>query len=469
MLRWNTSSALCAIMITACPLTSFAQQIVKPAPPQVSILQKMPPLKLPGQVRKVAYEPQVPLVSPEEAVAVNPTLKPPAISGQLRTAALSPLEPMPPIQLRNNPLSPPRSFNATYRRPSQSLRAVEQAASPEIVIRTPFVQPHKPNNYLFVVENVGAVDATTAAVDLFVADGVEIIGVMPNTATSTPRRAHVRLTGLKAGSTSIIEVQVRPTSNVVEFQTRLSSESVHKFTTTANPNFAAVEPNLVAKSSTRSIAVPQTKPAMVSPLTPLAIDAAKATPALPFEGSNLVAASPGVASPTSVADSSPGRTGKAQPPNIANAITRMTQSTKGTPASLVGATKRVTVAKDGASTPAADALLTATVDGPVVLSAQEVADFSITVTNPNPTPASEIVVQLAVPAGLKVTVLDREAWFDEENQTISWEIDNLAAGLQETIKYRAIGQANGQQNQKVTVGMRNVYQGKAQLVTLVSQ
>ena len=77
-------------------------------------------------------------------------------------------------------------------------------------------------------------------------------------------------------------------------------------------------------------------------------------------------------------------------------------------------------------------------------------------------------MQLTVPTGLKVTVLDRDAWFDEENQTISWEISQLGSGKQETIQYKAVGQAIGQKNQKVTIGMQNVYQGKAQLVTLVS-
>lgn len=529
MLRWNTPSAICAIMITACPLTSFAQQIVTPAPPEISIFQKMPPLKMPGEIRKVAYQSPVPLVSPQAAVAANPTLRAPSAGSELRTASLSPLEPMPPIHLNDNPLSPPKSFNAKYRRPTTRPTTrptvVAQAASPEIIIRTPFVQPHNPNNYLFVVENVGQIDATTAAVDLYVPDGVVIVGASPDTATSTARRVHVRLAGLAAGAKSIIEIQVQPTTDKVEFQTRLSSESVHKFTTAADPNFAsrtishtnpaashpvsaivaAVQPPNKPQTQTASllktIASPMVPRASVEakqnvasvsplmPLTPLSVE--KTSPAQPAAANpenaaaNIENAAANIES--LIAQSSIDRTGKAQPPNIANAIANMSNAAPTTPVSTTTRTTTRTTAPATATTPnamshetttpaatvstteaTAEANLSATVDGPVTLNADEAAEYSITVTNPNTTDASDIVVQLTVPSGLKIIVLDRDAWFDEERQTISWEIVTLKPGQQETIQYRAIATTAGQQNQKVTVGMQNVYQGKAQLVTLIS-
>ena len=484
MLRWKTPSAVCALLITACPQTSFAQQIVKPAPPEVSILQPMAPLKIPGKIRKVTYEPLVPLVSPQEAVAANPTLQPPTGKPEARTASLNPAaNPVltPPIQIRKNPLNPPQSIGSTYRSPGTSQPAVERAASPEIVIRTPFVQPHNPNLYLFVVENVGSVDATTATVDLYVPQGITITNVVPANATNTSQRAHIRLTDLKAGTKSIIEVEVSPTTDVVEFQTRMSLESVHKFTTAANPNFlvqshqplkmprsivpqskVATTPIAEVSVANDPFGVPQpasaasaTTVANVSPLTPLAPLVFEA-PAAP-QPTSPVQAQIAVPATANTVDTS-ARSGKAQPPNIANAIANDTNATQ---AKLVAATKVAAQAT-------VDSKLSATVDGPVVLDANQLADFSITVTNPNTSEAAKIIVQLQVPAGLKVTVLDRDAWFDEEHQTISWEIPQLASGQQETIQYKAVGQAIGQQNQKVTVGMQDVYQGKAQLVTLVS-
>ena len=527
MLRWKTPSAICAIVLTACPLTSFAQQIVKPAPREVTLLQPMGPIKLPGQVRKVTYAPLVPLAKPQQAVAAYPVLQraveaqaveaPAAAAPDARTAALTPLVSTPPIQLRSNPTVPSQVPSSTYRSPNSASpqpvntyrqpnvapqQPVERAASPKIIIRNPFVQPHNPNLYLFVVENVGTVDATNASVDLYVPQDVTITNVVPASASSSPQRAHVNLSNLKAGAKSIIEVEVSPTTNVVEFQTRLALESVHVFSTVANPNFlvqskpkiptavpnlastAVVNPAPIAAElivplapptevvsaipleplpTTPQYSVPVTQASQVkSPLSPLAPTASTPTQvaatkvAVGAPAAAIPAAAEGDADP--VTDTT-ARSGRAQPPNIANAALN----------SANGMQTHLASARAVAAQVSADAKLSATVDGPVTLNANQEANFSITVTNPNETEASAIIVQLSVPAGLKVTVLDRDAWFDEENQTISWEINQLASGQQETIQYKAVGNAVGQKNQKVTVGMQNVYQGKAQLVTLVSQ
>lgn len=540
MLRWKTPSAICAMMLTACPLTSFAQQIVKPAPPETSILQPMGPIKIPGQVRKVAYAPLIPLARPQQAVAEypilqpaaetpdvrtaalrplapavalrpavaeNPALQPPAGTPQARTAALSPLVPMPPIQLRNNPTMPSQtlSTSAKYRRPhgtpqpveravqptittveravSSKVSTVKRAASPKIIIRNPFVQPHNPNLYLFVVENIGTVDATNATVDLYVPQDVTITNVVPASASSSAQRAHVNLANLAAGAKSIIEVEVSPTTNVVEFQTRLALESVHVFSTSANPNYLVrSQPQAPIASQLVVPLSPPTEVVSAIPLEPIAapkysvpvtqVSQVK-SPLLPLEPiapTPTIAAVPAAVAPTPAAPATvaasaanpvaetSGRTGRAQPPNIANAALNSANGVQAHLASARAVAAQVSV----------DAQLSATVDGPVTLNANEEANFSITVTNPKPSEATGIIVQLSVPTGLKVTVLDRDAWFDEKNQTISWEISQLSSGQQETIQYKAVGQAAGQKNQKVTIGMQDVYQGKAQLVTLVS-
>ena len=113
--------------------------------------------------------------------------------------------------------------------------------------------------------------------------------------------------------------------------------------------------------------------------------------------------------------------------------------------------------------------VSAAVEGPVLLSTGQMGDFSIVVKNPNYAAASNIVVQLAIPQGLKITTLDREAWINDEDNTISWEIFSLGARQEEVIQYKAVGKSFGQQIQKVTIGMSDVYQGDAKLVTLVSQ
>lgn len=125
--------------------------------------------------------------------------------------------------------------------------AQQGIASPEIIIRSPFVQPHNPNLYLFVVENEGTVDATAATVDLYVPKNVTITNVFPVSETGSPQWARVRLTNLAAGSKSIIEVEISPTSNDFEFVTRMTLESDHMFTTATNPTYVARSiPNRIA-------------------------------------------------------------------------------------------------------------------------------------------------------------------------------------------------------------------------------
>ena len=113
--------------------------------------------------------------------------------------------------------------------------------------------------------------------------------------------------------------------------------------------------------------------------------------------------------------------------------------------------------------------ISATVEGPVLLPAGETGEFAIVVKNPNYGEASNVIVQLAIPQGLKITTLDREAWINDEDNTISWELSSLGARQEEAIQYHAVGKSSGQQVQKVTLGMSDVYQGDAKLVTLVSQ
>ena len=491
MLRWKTTPAICAMMLTACPLTSFAQQIVRPAPPEVTLLQPMGPIKLPGEVRKVAYAPLVPLVKPQQGGVEYPILELPPEATGVRTAALTPLTQMPPIHLRNNPVVASQASSSTYRSPTyrsptgQGQQTVDRAASPKVIIRSPFVQPHNPNLYLFVVENVGSVDATNASVDLYVPQNVTIRNVVPASASNSAQRAHVSLTNLKAGSKAIIEVEVSPTSSTVEFQTRLSLESVHMFSATGTPNYVVTSqpkapvatPGSIPIASQLNVALaPPTEVVSAIPLEPLVIpkhsvparqvsqvkshlSPLKPIAATPTTAATETVATPGVAEAVAnPAASTTARSGSAQPPNVVNAARNSANNVQG----------RLASAQAVAAQVSADAKLSATVDGPVTLDANQEANFSISVTNPNETEASAIIVQLSVPAGLVVTVLDRDAWFDEENQTISWEIDQLASGQQETIQYKAVGHAVGQKNQKVTIGMQNVYQGKAQLVTLIS-
>jgi hypothetical protein len=263
------------------------------------------------------------------------------------------------------------------------------ATTPSVVVRSPFVQPGNPNRYLFVVENIGSVDASNTRVDLRVPAGVVLKQVVADSASSTARHAIVRIDELKAGAKAILEVEIQPTNVDVSFDTSLTMETKQSF----------------------------------SGLT------------LPASG--------GAGGVTTVA---PANT------NVASQVSfKKTQPT------------------EAADVAAGNGSLSATVDGPVLLSAGETGEFSIVVKNPNFEQASNIIVQLNIPQGLTITTLDREAWINDEDNTISWELSSVGARHEEVILYKAVGKSFGQQVQKVTLGMDDVYQGDANLVTLVSQ
>ena len=267
------------------------------------------------------------------------------------------------------------------------------ATTPSVVVRSPFVQPGNPNRYLFVVENIGSVDAYSTRVDLRVPAGVVLKQVVADSASSTARHAIVRIGELKAGAKSILEVEVQPTTFDVTFETSLALESKQSFHGLTLPE----------KSVASSV------PAAVSTINPAA---SAATTQASFQNTESI-------------DTSPVSAGNGN--------------------------------------------LSATVDGPVLLPAGATGEFTIDVKNPNYGEASNVIVQLTIPQGLKITTLDREAWINDEDNTISWEIPSLGARQQETIKYMAVGKSLGQQVQKVTLGMADVYQGDAKLVTLISQ
>ena len=92
-------------------------------------------------------------------------------------------------------------------------------------------------------------------------------------------------------------------------------------------------------------------------------------------------------------------------------------------------------------------------------------EFSIDLRNVSTDTAESIVVQLSIPEGLKVTVLDREAWYDGENRKLTWKVESLEMGSVEKIRYKAIVSSDCSVEQSVTTGMGGDFQGKSVLQT----
>ena len=107
----------------------------------------------------------------------------------------------------------------------------------------------------------------------------------------------------------------------------------------------------------------------------------------------------------------------------------------------------------------------ASLRGPDSVEAGEEVEFSIEVKNLSSEFAKGVIVQLSVPEQLKATVLDRAAWYDNENRKLSWELAELGPGTIETIRYKAIVKTGCSVEQVVVTGLGNQFQCKSTMQT----
>ena len=91
----------------------------------------------------------------------------------------------------------------------------------------------------------------------------------------------------------------------------------------------------------------------------------------------------------------------------------------------------------------------------------EEAEYQVYIENASAEDVEEVLVQLAIPTGIEVTVIDRDAWFDGKARTITWKLPKVAAGAKETIRYLAKMVSEDGHLQKVTLGVANQFRGQA--------
>jgi hypothetical protein len=115
-----------------------------------------------------------------------------------------------------------------------------------------------------------------------------------------------------------------------------------------------------------------------------------------------------------------------------------------------------------------DSTLATKIIGPERLLVNTPNKFEIVVANTSARPATNIIVQLTAPDGITISKLDRSAWLDETNRTVSWRIAELPGGYRTSIRYQAVSLTPGRHRQQITVGMDNVFQGEMIFDTFVA-
>lgn len=113
-------------------------------------------------------------------------------------------------------------------------------------------------------------------------------------------------------------------------------------------------------------------------------------------------------------------------------------------------------------------VLRSSVVGPEFLRIGQAETFEIIVENQSGNEAKEVVVQLSVPEAITISRLDREAFLDRENRTISWRVPQIPGQSQEVIRYQATSRTIGKHPQTVKLGMDSILQGVTPFNTVVT-
>lgn len=300
---------------------------------------------------------------------------------------------------------PGRSGSAASQAQTES-QVEPQAQQPTIEIYAQSFERGFRDNYSFVVANNGSDSVPIVTARLVAPEGCTLHQIVPQPSRISGRLIEVEFRDLGAGDRAKIEIAISyPRDRLAQFQTSIVRVMVDT-NTISHGNSAQnqmLRPAVSRQQKTQAILASSTK-SMIDQ------------------------------SPADITDDE---------------------------VSAAAIEKQETQDLDAAST--AVKSIRTTLEGPQEVQLDAEVDFAIKLVNISAEAAKQIVVQLKIPSGLQVTVLDREAWFDEANGLLTWELSKLDATTVETIRYRAKGSVTGTVSQTVRVGKKGVFQSAANL------
>ncbi len=89
--------------------------------------------------------------------------------------------------------------------------------------------------------------------------------------------------------------------------------------------------------------------------------------------------------------------------------------------------------------------------GPPAMKLGDTGDFTIVVSNQTQVTTTDVQVILNVPSALDVLVLDRKAWIDQSERTVTWRLPTLVSGDEAVIHYRVQASLEGDIRQQISV------------------
>ena len=298
--------------------------------------------------------------------------------------------------------------------------------------------------YEFAIRNPGSKTLSQATIKLAAPAGCLVQQVIPKPDSVNGGEVQFSIGELAPGGEQVVEIMIEnPRNELARFDTVIISENW-------NGEATSTAPTTVANASQHELQFE-----------------AEDSPAFPtLEPADATTFEPRIPAITVAATTAAGQTAIGSTP--AGSTTRRNHHhysfPQETPATTSLENESLTF-EDGGDTSQQFYEVGTTIDGPTALGIGEEAEFAITLENQSVTATGSLIVQLSIPRGFKITVLDRPAWYDAEGRKISWEIPAIEAQRYETIRYKGMVKFPGSCKQGIVVGMNDTLQGFCSLTT----
>lgn len=348
---------------------------------------------------------------------------------------------------------------------------VANAATPmesaHVVVQPPLIQPYKNNQYSFVVENRGSLDAENVSIEISVDDSSRIVAMLPSDAVVTDEKALLTIKKLHAGEHYNVHLTATTsTEEPIVFQAKLVHTSVQKFgarhgtpqitvgstrqheTTSARPFTMS---NLPTNREVPIVSPePEYEPRPDFQTNPY-YQGKQGGKQLPVRGLYTTSPMPGNA-PGGLSMTLDGKS-MAKPkvkisastiPSTPEDFTPLESEFSNMPSVTDDMDEDILLAE-----PTVESL--APINGPRNMDHLATREFALSISNPTAKQLKEVFVQLKVPEGFEIMTFDRQTWYDEISRTISFKVPAIAAGASEAVNYQLKATGTGFQIQKLLV------------------
>ncbi|QEG20239.1 COG1361 family protein [Mariniblastus fucicola] len=94
--------------------------------------------------------------------------------------------------------------------------------------------------------------------------------------------------------------------------------------------------------------------------------------------------------------------------------------------------------------------------------------YTITIDNPGEVDVNNVEVQFAIPEGVKVTTISRQAKMDGPQRTLTWNFDRIQASTEQTIQLKAIASNEGEKTCRIRVASDETNEKEVSLKTVIA-